>query len=281
LKALRTSWTFFIYSNLFIAVCAVLLTHQLYRLVLNSPVNPQYAGFVFFSTLCSYSFHWYFSSTSVLPSARINWLNRFRNVHAIFFFLGLAGVLFFISYFLEFWPWLLAAAAATFLYSAPKIPNKYLRLLRKVALGKTIFLAAVWTYVTTVLPIIISGQDWTPAFSLFVISRYFFIYAICILFDLRDREDDKAAGIRSLITYLGTGSIKILFTISLLIFAIATLLLYNYHFSSVQIMLLSAPGIILALLYNRASRDFSDMLYYFVLDGLLAFSALLTLIAGI
>lgn len=281
MKALRTSWTFFIYSNLFIAVCAVLLTHQLYHLVLNSPFNIQFAGFVFFSTLCSYSFHWYFSSTSVLQSDRINWLNRFRNVHAVFFFMGLAGVLFFISYFLEFWPWLLAAAVATFLYSAPKIPNKYLRLLRKVAWGKTIFLAAVWTYVTTVLPIIISRQDWTPAFSLFVISRYFLIYAICILFDLRDREDDKAEGIRSLITYLGIGSIKILFIISLLIFAITTPLLTNYQFSSLQIILLLSPGIILALLYKRASRDFSDMLYYFVLDGLIAFSPLLTLIAGI
>ena len=174
-----------------------------------------------------------------------------------------------------------SSGGSNFFVFCTKIPNKYLRLLRKVAWGKTIFLAAVWTYVTTVLPMIISRQDWTPAFSLFVISRYFFIYAICILFDLRDREDDKADGIRSLITYLGTGSIKILFTLSLLIFAITTLLLYNYHFTSLQIILLFSPGIILALLYNRASRDFSDMLYYFVLDGLMAFSALLTLIAGI
>ena len=35
---------------------------------------------------------------------------------------------------------------------------------------------------------------------LFVISRFFFVYAICIMFDFRDRADDKATGIRSMVT---------------------------------------------------------------------------------
>lgn len=257
------------------------MTHQVYSLLLNVPGNLHYIGFVFFSTLCSYSFHWYFSTETMLPSDRTNWLQKFRYVHGLLFLTGLAGIAFYIFYLLIYWPWLMAAAVATFLYSAPKIPNRYLRQLRKAALGKTIFLAAVWTYVTTVLPLIISGREWEPSFTLFIISRYFLVYAICILFDYRDKEDDKAAGIRSLITFLSNRNIKYLFILSLGIFIVSTLFLLTCDFSVLNIVLLVIPGIILAFLYRTATRHFTDMLYYFVLDGLMAFSALLTLIARI
>jgi len=281
LKLLRAWGSFFIYSNLFIALCAVLMTHQVYSLLLNVPGNLHYIGFVFFSTLCSYSFHWYFSGETILLSDRTNWLQKFRYVHGLLFLIGFAGIVFYISYLLIYWPWLLAAAIATFLYSAPKIPNRYLRQLRKAALGKTIFLAAVWTYVTTLLPLIISGREWESSFTLFIISRYFLVYAICILFDYRDKEDDKAAGIRSLITLLSNRNIKYLFILSLGIFIASTLFLLTCDFSVLNIVLLVIPGIILAFLYRTATRHFTDMLYYFVLDGLMAFSALLTLIARI
>lgn len=281
MKLLRLWGSFFIYSNLFIALCAILMTHQVYLLLLNVPGNLHYIGFVFFSTLCSYSFHWYFSAETILLSDRTNWLQKFRYVHGLLFLIGFAGIAFYIFYLLIYWPWLLAAAIATFLYSAPKIPNRYLRQLRKAALGKTIFLAAVWTYVTTVLPLIISGRQWETSFTLFIISRYFLVYAVCILFDYRDKEDDKAAGIRSLITYMSNRNIKYLFILSLGIFIVSTLFLLTCDFSVLNIVLLVIPGIILALLYRTATRHFTDMLYYFVLDGLMAFSALLTLIAGI
>ncbi len=92
----------------------------------------------------------------------------------------------------------------TFLYSAPKVPHATFRWLKKIAIGKTIFLAFVWMYVTTLLPFLIadaSKQGWMEA-VLLSIYRFFLVYAICILFDHRDREEDRAEGIRSLITSL-------------------------------------------------------------------------------
>jgi 4-hydroxybenzoate polyprenyltransferase len=271
---------FFVYSNLFIAVCAVLMVDQTYRLLLAQQTNINLAGFVFFSTLCSYSFHWHLTSHSVIPSHRIEWLQRNRVSHLALFFIGLTGAAFFFFQLISYWLWLLIAAFITFLYSAPKIPNKYFRALRKVAIGKTIFLALVWMYVTSILPVVISGQDWNNRFTLFAISRFFLIYAICILFDYRDRQDDKAAGIRSLITWLSEKNISLLFLFSLLIFSAATLLLLPYYEFGLIILLL-IPGIITGFLYDQARRNFSDMLYYFVLDGLMALSALLMLIPGI
>jgi 4-hydroxybenzoate polyprenyltransferase len=173
------------------------------------------------------------------------------------------------------------AAVITFLYSAPKIPHPYFRALRKIAIGKTIFLALVWMYVTTMLPVLLAGAKWTMPIILFVISRFFFIYAICIMFDFKDRADDQAAGIRSMVTWFSEKGVDQLFFISLIIYAVSAVLLFQYNFSVLKIILLLIPAVVSAVIYQYAKRNFSDYLYYFVLDGLMMFSALLMLIVRI
>jgi 4-hydroxybenzoate polyprenyltransferase len=281
MQVMRNLARFFVYSNLFIAVCAVLMVNQTYSFLLHTSSNSYLLLFVFFSTICSYSFHWYLTSHSVLPSSRMDWLKQNRRLHTILFITGIIGAGIFFFYLLPYWHWLLFSAIITFLYSAPKIPGKHFQRLRRVALGKTIFLAFVWMYVTTILPIIISPQHWQNHFFLFITSRFFLIYAICILFDYRDREDDKAAGIRSMITYLKERNIFYLFLFSLGVFAVATIWMLRYDYTITDIVILLLPGIITGLLYKYAMRNFSDIFYYLVLDGLMALSAILMLIPGI
>jgi hypothetical protein len=116
------------------------------------------------------------------------------------------------------WEWLLATAFITFLYSAPKIPFPPFNHLKKIAVGKTIFLSLVWTHTTAILPLVLSNVHWQDQHFLFVINRFFLIYPICILFDYRDREEDKREGIKSMITHFSEKGIKALFYSSLLIF---------------------------------------------------------------
>ena len=281
MKFFQKFFYFFVYSNLFIAICAVLMVCQTYELLLHTKPNYYFLLFVFFSTVCSYSFHWYLTGNSVIASPRLKWVEKNRRIHLLLFFAGLAGSAIFFFYLLPHWKWLLLSALITFLYSAPKIPHPYFRVLRKAALGKTIFLALVWTHVSTILPIVISGEIWKKEFTLFVISRFFLVYAICILFDYRDRKDDKASGVRSLITYLSENNITFLFIFSLLVFSASALLLLNYDYTLTSVIGLLIPGAITAGLYNYARRHFYDLLYYFILDGLMALSAILMLIAGI
>lgn len=167
---------------------------------------------------------------------------------------------------------------ATFLYSAPKIPYKYFALLSKIAIGKTLFLTFVWMYVTTALPALIAGGGWTTQLTLFCISRFFLIYSICILFDYRDRDSDRAQGVKSMITWMSERNIFIIFLSSLMLFLLSTVFLYNESFTITTIILLLVPGAIVLGLYNYAKTHFSDYLYYFVLDGLMMFSSLLTLL---
>jgi 4-hydroxybenzoate polyprenyltransferase len=251
---------------------------QTSRLLLDAPPSGRLIGFVFFSTICSYNFHWWLTPRSVSPSRRVHWTFRHKVLHFILYLVGLTGAA---VYFFSLWrylPALLFGVLLTFLYSAPKLPQRFFRQLQKIAVGKTLFLAFVWVYVTTVLPVIVADAPWNGSFVLFTASRFFLIYAICIIFDYRDREDDKAHGIRSLITLLNERGIDLLFMISIGLFFVTGLCLSFFHYSAVHILLLLAPGVITAALYQKSKRNFSDDLYYIALDGLMMFSGLLMLI---
>jgi len=247
-------------------------------LLLGAPPSGRLVGFVFFSTMCSYNFHWYLTPGSTNPSRRVLWTQRHKILHFILYLAGGIGAA---VYFFSLWSHVVAlcfGAFVTFLYSAPKLPQPIFRHLRKIAVGKTLFLSFVWMYVTTLLPVFIANAPWNGATVLFAASRFFLIYAICILFDYRDREDDKADGIRSLITLFNERGINLIFIVSMVLFTMSTLGLYIYHYPVFYLLLLLIPGILVASLYERAKRDFSDYLYYFVLDGLMMFSGLLMLV---
>lgn len=278
---LKSIFNFFVFSSLYIALCAVIMVYQLQLLFPQVIICMSFYVFVFFSTVCSYNFHWWLTVHSATGSERLQWALKYKWLHLLLYFIGLIGAA--VSFFLlrQHWFWIAFGAFVTFLYSAPKIPHKFFIGLRRIAIGKTIFLSFVWMYVTTILPLVVSGQPWQQHFTWLAFSRFFLIYAICILFDYRDREDDKADGIRSLITRFGEKGINNLFVLSILLFVIFTAALYVNGISLLVTGLLLIPGAIVWALYNYAKRNFSDYLYYFVLDGLMMLSGLLMIIIHI
>lgn len=195
--------------------------------------------------------------------------------HLLLSIAGLAGAIIFFVFNREHWFYIGIAALLTFLYSAPKISFPPFQWLKKIAIGKTIFLALTWTYVTAILPILVEGGPWSARAIFFCIGQFFFIYADCILFDYRDREDDKADGIRSMITYFSEKGIDNLFIISITVFVIFTFLMLPTGLAWLNIVLLLVPAAILVSLYKTGKNNFSDYLYYFVLDGLIMLSGLL------
>ena len=251
------------------------MVYQTYSLIIGRSMNVYFAAFVFFSTVCSYNFHWALTPHMLAPSHRLEWDENHKNYHFLLSITGLVGAVICFFFIKEHWFYIGIAAVFTFLYSAPKISFPPFQWLKKIAIGKTIFLSMAWTYVTAALPILIEENDFTFKAILFCISQFFLIYAICILFDFRDREDDKAEGIRSMITYFDEKGIDILFSISVIIFMTLTFLLKNEGVEWVNIVLLFIPAIILVALYKYSKRNFSDYHYYFVLDGLMMFSGLL------
>ncbi len=275
-KILKKLFDLFIFSSLFIALCAVVMVTQTYQLLDLEPGNNNYLWFVFFSTICSYNFHWYLTPNAEGENDRSAWTQKHKSLHIALFLIGFLCSGWFFFKFLNSWIWMIGPVVLTFLYSAPKLPYKPFSLLKKVAIGKTVFLAFVWMYVTSLLPILLYDEGVRVISILFCLSRFSLIYAICILFDYRDRENDQRDGIRSMITYFSEKGINILFYLSFLVFILSTIALYWFGFDTLTIILLLTPGIIVVILYGKAKRNFSDYLYYFILDGLMMFSSILT-----
>ncbi|MBC8034611.1 MAG: hypothetical protein H7Y03_10725 [Chitinophagaceae bacterium] len=269
----------FVFSNVYIACCAVIMTLQTKQLLSLSYDSSHYLWFVFFSTLCSYNFHWYIMPVAPSEQIRARWTRHNRTLHALLFATGLAGAVWYYSYFTQHWFWMLSVALVTFLYSAPKLSYRPFVYLRKVAIGKTLFLAFVWMHVTTLLPAIISHNPLTVTGTWLCVNRFSFIYAICILFDYRDRTSDRQQGIRSMITYFGEAGINRLFYLSLAIFFTGTAAIWYIERDMVFACSSLLSGALLWWLYPIARRNFSDYLYYIVLDGLMMLSALIQLIS--
>ena len=251
------------------------MVYQSYSLIIGKPVNSWFTVFVFFSTVCSYNFHWALTPHSIAPSQRLQWDEKHKSYHLLLSIAGLAGAAISFFFIKEHWFYIGVAAILTFLYSAPKISFTPFQWLKKIAIGKTIFLAMAWTYVTAVLPILIEGSVATEKAIIFCAGQFFFIYSICILFDFRDRDYDKKEGIRSMITYFNERGIDMLFAISIIVFFVLSFLLNQTGIRWVNIGILLIPALLLITIYKHAKRNFSDYLYYFVLDGLMMFSGLL------
>lgn len=263
----------FLFSSLYISLVAVFMVFQTYTLLLEQPVNRPFLAFVFFSTVCSYNFHWMLTPHSVHPSARLNWSYQHKGLHLVLFLTGLSlSALLFYLYLTHYWRWICLAAILTFLYSAPKISLPPFLWLKKFAIGKTIFLALVWTYVTTALPLFIEHAAGKEKMLSYFLGEFFFIYAICILFDYRDRKDDIAEGIRSMITYFQDKGITRLFAMSVMLSAFFFLALWWLGMQWTWVILLLFPLILLVFLFPVAKKNYSDYLYYFILDGLMMLS---------
>lgn len=226
--------------------------------------------------MASYNFHWYLTPSTYSSSQRLQWGERHKTLQLVLCGTGGLGSLYYFWLLRIHWFALSGAAFLTFLYSAPKLPHRFFQWLSKIAVGKTLFLTFVWTYVTAVLPIVLANEPFRLPMLLFILHRFFLIYAICILFDYRDREHDKLEGIRSLVLYLNEAQLSLLFYASVFITIITAVALLPFGIPWIYVCFLCVPPLLTAAMKNYAQRNASDYLYYFVLDGLMMLAGLLT-----
>jgi 4-hydroxybenzoate polyprenyltransferase len=278
---------FFVFGNGLIALAAVLMSWQTMYLF-SHRVDGVYLWFVFFSTLCSYGLHWYLTpwSGGQLPKDigwnRGAWNERNRWLVLVLFVLGSVGGAVCFWMLRTFYLYIIPIGLLTFLYSAPKIPVKPFVWLRPFAVAKTLYLSLAWVYVTTVLAWVVGsgsvvgcGDD--RGSILYILYRFFLMFALCLLFDLRDSRSDRLLGIRNITTLYQPRVTKWVFWLSVgLCSVFGTLLSAVFGYWLVFVLL--SPLVLLCVVYQKAQVQPSDWLYYGVLDGLLLFSPLTMII---
>jgi 4-hydroxybenzoate polyprenyltransferase len=158
-------------------------------------------------------------------------------------------------------------------YSVPVLPTaKGFIPLRDVPLLKVFLVALVWSGLTVLLPLLVSGTEiGVTEIYRFLLRRFLFIFALTLLFDIRDVEKDKRTGT---ITFPGKFGVPFTRIISLAALVIFIFLSVMQESGNVEISLvLSAvfSGIVVAFSEEKRAD------YYFagLADGMMLLQFLL------
>jgi 4-hydroxybenzoate polyprenyltransferase len=233
-------------------------------------VDHRLLSFVFFATLATYFFHGIVNTVYPPESSQHAWNHRNKKWIILALALTLLATMYVV------WPFLnqplpfVAVALAAFLYTAPNLPWKIFRFLQSIAIGKTVYLAMVWTIVTTMLPMWISGMEPPELFWWFLGHRFFLLLAICILFDQRDFHPDQKKGVRSMATMTNGDTLGWIFHISMVLSGTMGL---GIQYSLINPWLI--PVLLLLPQFSKKPTQKHDAYYSLFLDGMMAFTALL------
>lgn len=233
-------------------------------------IDAELLGFVGSATLATYYFHGLVNTVYPPEGSQHAWNQRNKGWINLGLLLAVTATLCFGWPFRnQPWPFVFVALAA-FLYTAPNLPGKAFRLLQTIAIGKTVYLALVWTMVTTILPMWLSNETPPEHFWWYLGQRFFLLLAICILFDQRDLQADREKGVRSMATMTNGKTLRSIFFMSLLLSAVMSL---GIAFSLVNLWLI--PVLLLLTQFSLVPKPRHDAYYTLFLDGMMAFTSLL------
>lgn len=264
-----------------IALGAWMLGLQSGQVLLHQTPSPAFLSFLFYGTLCSYNTHTFLTvkyTRSDTPAAPHP---LHPSTHLILALgAGVAALPFIVAQ-LSQGVWFALILALPFFYSAPKLPQAPFRNLKRIAVVKTFYLAASWTLVTIILPVILNPGIREQAPWTYLINRFFLLYALCLIFDLRDRDADAREGIHSLPTRFPEKTIDRIFYLCIIVVVCSGIWVTPVHGDVKSLLVIQGPAWAMALLYPWAKKLRSAYFYHGVLDGLLWIPGMLALLLPI
>jgi hypothetical protein len=276
---------FILYSNLFISCCAVLMSLATFVL-LGIEFSFQSAfpliPLIFLSTLFVYNLD-LFGLTTGLPQEgftdRQSW--RVRNVKKIKIFnliLAIAiGLLSLFSSLKSFLFFLHLAIISIAYYLSFKIGSARFASLRSIPFLKAFVITYVWTASTVLLPALKNDISFFKTEDVFMVfmERYFFLFALAIVFDIRDMNYDNKK-IKTIPGTIGPSGTKY---ISYALLSL-NILLACIHFRDLSILIALLISILAtAYIIFRANPLSSEYYFLGILDGAMAIQSLAVMIA--
>lgn len=270
---------FILFGNIYIAIAAVCLVQSTaIQLHFSDRLLPYYI-LVFFATLFIYNLQRIFYKEvkdKSMNSIRRKWIFENQTTIKMLTILGFAGVcvsFFFNDYKIVFYlsPLLLLSLA----YFIPSVK------LRKSAVFKLFTLAVVWTVTTAIVPILLNTnfpitKTEQLYFLLHLCTRFSFMLAICIPFDIRDVAIDSAENVSTLPIQYGenkTRWVAIFFTIIYSAFIVSEYFIRIISLPNFVALQLSMGATLLLVYFSNSKRSE----YYFVagIDGTMILQGIL------
>jgi 4-hydroxybenzoate polyprenyltransferase len=273
-------WLHFILSHsIFIAVCAVALSFQT-ALLLHISLPAYLYLFIFFSTLSSYNFYWLLSAY-VFSGQSVKLVVKRYASNVIVFVIAVAGLLVSIPHIASLLPVISAGLILTLLYTMPLLPFKIFHIARRAGLLKTFLLAFTWTFVTVYIPYKQAPTGNLTTLTMLFANRFLFMLMLCIIFDARDTQVDKIRGLQSLTTIIKLSTVQYIMFVIFAAYIVNGIALRIYYDEPVQVIPLLITGAVTAIVYFLSLKKQGYFFYYFLVDGLMLFSALATYVASI
>ena len=162
-------------------------------------------------------------------------------------------------------------------YSLPVLPLKNKKRLRDWGWLKILSLAGVWTISTSVLPVFYWHKE-LLAYPFEIAMRFFFIFAICIIFDIRDIRADTENNIHTLPHVIGLQNSYLVINISLMAFVVLCFLqcLHYHNWDKIWAVFITAIATRIAAYY--LGKHPSVRGYFLIADGVMMIYAMLVLL---
>lgn len=271
---------FILSHSIFIALCAAALSLQTLQL-LHKPVNCYRLGFIFFATLAGYNAYWMVSRWSFNNAMRLPAFIQKNSSSFLVMGAALTGMLFCMTRV----HLVMYNAIITFIllgfYAIPLLPFQQLHFTRKLGVLKTTILALAWTIVTTLIPLQISVLAMDHATQLIFANRFLFMLLLCIIFDKRDAAVDKIRGLQSLATDIRPTLLHLFIGAIFISYSCIIYSMHQYGIEWPSVVALMLVGCVTLAVYIGSLQRRGYLFYYFLVDGLMFLSALLTGLATI
>ena len=274
-------WLHFILSHsIFISCCAAGLCCQTY-ILLDKPIDLSIVLLISFATLGAYNFYWLTSKLSYQGKTQLALVLATSKSNIAMLFVSAAAVIFYIIQHPDIIPLILVAVVLTFLYSVPRLPFGSSSMVRKLGFVKPLLLAATWTYVTLLIPLYASSSALNTTAIALVCTRFCFMLLLCLIFDFRDIEIDKIHSVSTLATDIGRPRLKIIMLILFIVYFLCGMFLRFYISDPAQVISFVITGLLTWIVFQLSLTKRGYVFYYFIVDGLMLFSSLLTYLATI
>lgn len=282
---LKRTFQIFLFSNLFISFCAVaqgLLTYFL----LGIHPDKYILSLLFFATLLIYNIDRIIYSNmpaSIYMTERKELVNEYANsfrVLAYFSAVAIFIILFFLP--LKIFSVLIPLAIISVAYSVPILSDKGKIPALKYWYGQKAFvIATVWSVSCVLIPIIASSILLSVLeISLILAARFFFIIVLCIQFDIRDVEQDRANKWNTIPVIFGIKRANAISYLLLVLFMVI-IGINSFYIGRMEYMGMLVSAIFTGMLIHFGSYSRSENYYSFFMDGMMIIQVLLVILFNV
>jgi len=270
-------------TQIFVALCASLLSAETF-IIVSQEINWEVLIIVFLATLFIYNASQINVALIANEKGAKNKLSFEGSSYQLSVCAGSIIILFFMltgcnrNQVLVF----MASAFCSLIYMMPfKINDRRVKGLRNNLVVKNILLSAIWALATVLFPIIGNSGEINGNEIIFMfLRRFFFIYALTLVFDIRDIEKDRLSGMKTIASRLGVPGTRLVATIALMIFCILVYIDFNLYQPEYQFLAnaLYGSALFAFLTIVMAGPQRNNNYYSFVVDGAMALQFLLVFI---